>query len=208
MATAASVLTVSNQSVATHIVWTVWNLAYASSGTSNVQFLYDAASTQLTNVTAVSNQIWAEWNGSYVVYPGSDSFQLATPEEIQRAVDLATERAAHAKLAKGRARKLLVDFLEDGQRASFEKDRYFIVHSRDGLRRYKVTHKRSGNVKLIDSNGKDLASFCIHPQIECPDEDTMLAQKLMLETDEKEFLRIANHTIHSDSARGLIAQAS
>jgi hypothetical protein len=105
-------------------------------------------------------------------------------------------------------RKLLVTFLEDDQRASFEKEKYFIIHSRDGQRRYKVSHGRSGNVKLIDPKGKELASFCIHPGIACPDEDTMLAQKLMLETDEKAFLRIANHTVLDPQASKLLAAAA
>jgi hypothetical protein len=47
-------------------------------------------------------------------------------------------------------------------------------------------------VYLVDENDKPLSRYCIHPRDAVPDEDTMLMQMLMLETNEQEFLRIAN----------------
>jgi hypothetical protein len=46
-------------------------------------------------------------------------------------------------------------------------------------------------LQLIE-NGKPVAKYCAHPEIWTPDGDTMIAQLLMLKTDEARFLQIAN----------------
>lgn len=48
------------------------------------------------------------------------------------------------------------------------------------------------NIELLDDTGKPIERLCAHPALYCPDEDTMLAQKLAIETDEESFRRIAN----------------
>lgn len=52
----------------------------------------------------------------------------------------------------------------------------------------------------LDAQGNLIGRFCAHPAALVPDEDTLLAQKLMLETDPREFERIAN--IHPIDERG------
>ncbi len=88
--------------------------------------------------------------------------------------------------------------MTEQQLAQYEKDRYFeVLTTRDGkVRRYRIEKGWAGNVFLIDEKGKKAEKFCIHPmKEEIPVCDSLLAQKLLLESDEGEFLRIANRTI-------------
>jgi hypothetical protein len=80
--------------------------------------------------------------------------------------------------------------LAPAQRESYEQHQHFDVISRDGQRRYRVT--RGQRVKLINPEGRVIKQYCIHPRMDVPAEDTALAQKLMLESEEDRFLRVAN----------------
>ena len=102
------------------------------------------------------------------------------------------------KAANCRARGLLMQLLTQDQRKELDdKNRFHLtVHSRDGsMRVYRIDYGYAGNVKLLGADGRPDRSYCIHSDSRLPFEDQMLAQKLMLESDEKKFLRIANETI-------------
>jgi hypothetical protein len=103
------------------------------------------------------------------------------------------EKAAKEELerqkAKKRARRLLTSNLTKEQVASLEKFGFFEVMVEG--KTYRIRQGTHGNVRLLGSDGKESKSFCIQPN-GVPDEDAMLAQKLMLETDEASFLKIAN----------------
>jgi hypothetical protein len=100
-----------------------------------------------------------------------------------------------------RALALLRGQLSPEQLAEFTDRRQFTVRSRTG-RVYRVGW---GNVRNIHEIGPTapprtgdgapiLGFFCIHPNISCPIPDVMLAQKLLIEANEEEFLRVANRT--------------
>lgn len=91
-----------------------------------------------------------------------------------------------------RAEALLLSGLSLEQAESLRKYQYFLVSSKDGKRLYRISYGIAGNIHLIEK-GRPVAQYCIHP-VGVPTEDVMLAQKLMLETDEESFLRIANRT--------------
>jgi hypothetical protein len=100
------------------------------------------------------------------------------------------ERAA----ARKRAEELLITHLTDAQRSDLKRDGFFFVESQLG-KRYRIRKGREGNVdRYCDKGEKIVGKLCIHPQAYVPDFDTMLAQKLMLEHNEQEFLRVANET--------------
>lgn len=101
-------------------------------------------------------------------------------------------RAATRIEASTRAEALLVSSLNPEQAAEFREWRSFTLHSKDGKRTYRITYGIAGNVFEVE-RGQAIASYCIHPT-GVPTEDVMLAQKLMLETDEESFLKIANKT--------------
>lgn len=157
--------------------------------------------------TATSSDIdysWISWNRLYASIISRQAFGgYPAPAEIveREARQVAREREAQVQQAKrvkaiDLATRLLMDQLDGEQRRSLEQTRYFDVLSRDGLRRYRIHHGRAGNVKLLGPDGQPAESFCIHPLIACPDEDTMLAQKFLIEADEKRFLETANRTVY------------
>lgn len=96
------------------------------------------------------------------------------------------------RVASRRARELLVDTLDPIQRADLEAEEGFRVIVGD--RRYWIAHGYMGNVYEVDADGTKLASYCAHGPSYLPTYDHMLAQKLLLETDEQAFLDLANRS--------------
>lgn len=87
--------------------------------------------------------------------------------------------------ATEKARQILMRNLDDGQQKSFKKDQEFRVTGKDG-KVYRITHARSFNVI-----GPDGAKYCGQLR-DCPIEDQMLAQKLLLEHEPDKFFKNAN----------------
>jgi hypothetical protein len=104
------------------------------------------------------------------------------------------EEEKRKKAASVRARELLMANLNENQRKQFEKNGWFVVEGGKSKKSYKVLGDRwAGNVhELCKDKEKIVASLCAHTQTDIPIEDNLLTQKLMLETSEEDFLRIAN----------------
>lgn len=110
--------------------------------------------------------------------------------ESQRSI--AEDRARRAE-ADRRAQELLDRHLTEEQRQSIQRHRHFHLHTPEG-RRYRVdVDQQARNVHLVDESGRVRETYCAHPA-GVPTADAVLAQKLMLETNEREFLRIANRS--------------
>lgn len=99
--------------------------------------------------------------------------------------------------ARARARRLLKGKLDDFQRHSLKKRGYFDVVSESG-KLYRVKTGMSRNVYLLDAKGREVENLCAYVTGDCPDFDTMLMQKLMLECNEQEFRRLANRWTKRD----------
>jgi len=98
----------------------------------------------------------------------------------------------HQPEAVDRARELLLSHLTDEQRRTFENNGWFVVEGGRTGGRYRIRQGYAGNVDVLDG---DLVShkLCAHADpVAVPWPDQMLAQKLMLEIDEDDFLAIAN----------------
>ena len=106
-----------------------------------------------------------------------------------------------------RARANLLAFLSTEQRDTFLKREYFDVciqtwyrpHAlsityRAHVRRYRLTREWSGGVYLMGDSDQAVARFCINSFFSGNQhiDDCLLAQKLLLEADERMFLWIAN----------------
>lgn len=107
---------------------------------------------------------------------------------------LAAERFAHMGLfehrrAHERALNLLMQCLTPAQRAEFTDSRAFTVRGESG-QRYRITYGDIANVEVLTRSGMVLRQLCAGP-VDVPTPAVMLTQKLMLETQESEFLRIA-----------------
>lgn len=110
-------------------------------------------------------------------------------EEQRRKAEEEQKKVAEAK---AKAESLLKSCLNPQQLEELERFNFF--HLYVGNKKYRIVRGRAGNVKLINEQGSIVKTLCCHPKDRVPDADTMLAQKLMLETNEQEFLRIANHS--------------
>lgn len=93
--------------------------------------------------------------------------------------------------ADERAEELLRAHLTEEQRRQLDEQHAFVMRSELG-RTYRISRGRVRNIAQLNEDGKGIAILCAHPTMHVPDPDTMLAQKLMLETDEDSFRRIAN----------------
>ncbi len=90
-----------------------------------------------------------------------------------------------------RARQLLKANLTLEQTKQLEDRGWFEVLGSLG-RRYQVWQGQVRNVIRLGEDGKPASRLCAHPGEAVPDEDAMLAQKLLLETDEETFTKVAN----------------
>jgi hypothetical protein len=108
---------------------------------------------------------------------------FASPRRFDR-LGLVAERHASQ-----RALTLLRRCLDESQRAEFERTRGFVVRSPSG-RRYRITYGTTANIDLVGEGGEILCRLCARP-LDVPAPAVMLAQKLMLESEEAEFLRLA-----------------
>jgi hypothetical protein len=142
--------------------------------------------------------------GEVIHQPWPLTSVVPTPEEAEQIARRQAELAAEQerKLAERarcslRANELLMLALDESQRRDLRERGAFQLEvlSRDGsTRRYEIWRGRTGNVYQLDEAGRRIFKFCAHPQIACPEQDTMLAQKLMLEADEEGFLALANRS--------------
>jgi hypothetical protein len=117
-------------------------------------------------------------------------------QEEERQATLAALEAEEKKKrveAEDRAMKLLLSNLTVSQLKNFNGNKCIAIDGKSGDR-YRIKFGRSGNIDAFNKNGKFKYRLCVHPTMQVPDADTVLAQKLMLETDEEMLLRLANKT--------------
>jgi hypothetical protein len=99
--------------------------------------------------------------------------------------------AKNTKEARGR--RLLRKWLSPDQRAQFDDKGYFEVVGCDSRRRYRIydgmTHVVMPNVHEIDGAGRSKVACCFHPVGRLVAGHIMLAQKIVLETNERNALR-------------------
>jgi hypothetical protein len=107
---------------------------------------------------------------------------------------LAAERFAELgpfedRRAHERSLNLLERCLTPAQRAQFAHSEAFEVRGESG-QRYRIIYGKNVNIEVLGSSGMVVRRLCGGP-VDVPTPAVMLAQKLMLETQEAEFLRIA-----------------
>ena len=166
--------------------------------------------------TTSSNELWYQWNDSYTttsiasteiytswIYDTTASticYEESIEQQLNRIQVLAQERQAQQRQreqerlqAHQKSTIILSESLNHQQRRDFDKLGYFFVQSPSG-RLYRIREGRAINIDLMKGQSRNVVEkrLCAHPHIDCPNRDTMLVQKVMLENMEHEFLRIAN----------------
>lgn len=172
--------------------------------TTNNNLIWDnwtqLGTSSTTTTVTLNSETWTQWlqvaNGTDALAPqalavGSGFYRRPlTTEQAER------ERAKYAEMERDRAAAtlratdLLRSVLDDEQEAELLTHARFHVRSQKG-KLYRIRRGWSHSVDLIE-DGVIKGTYCIHPKAAVPTEDSMVAQKLMLESAEDEFLRIAN----------------
>jgi hypothetical protein len=110
------------------------------------------------------------------------------------------------RVARERAGALLVASLDTGQRLELARERAFTVRAPSG-RRYRIGFGTVANIEAVGEDGEPFYRLCAGP-LALPTPAVMLAQKLMLETREAEFLAIARFTAIEEARRAEAPQRS
>lgn len=184
-------------------IWVRWNQEYTTSvtatGTAEV-----TVATAHGSATTVTIDPWPAWNATYVrERRNSDEeyqAQLRRSQEQQRERERRWQaERAEREQADQRANVLLREALTPEQQAELADKQYFTlrtVRPNGEERIYRIHRGRSHNIERVDASGRRMQRYCMHPVIDCPDADTMLAQKLWLQNPdlEDELLRRANRS--------------
>lgn len=120
--------------------------------------------------------------------------QRANHERQQREVQLREAEQQRTQPARDRAKELLLMHLTPAQKETFEKNQWFIVEGGRSKQRYRIhTHHVIANIDVM-AGDKVKHRLCAHLNASCgaPMNDHILAQKLMLEAAEDDFLKVAN----------------
>lgn len=191
----------SNTSASTWYQWCTSDSTTATAPTANTVIWNGwVASSTTVSITASTDATWYAWNDGVVSRVQVIPYNAPSTEtEAQRQARLQREeqyrqeaeaRKKEQEEANARANELLESNLSDEQRRQLREIDAIIINLVS--RQYRI--RRDGAVHELDKDGKPVASYCIHPRENFPPADIMLAKKLMLETDEGAFLRIANKT--------------
>lgn len=151
---------------------------------------YQQAATYAANYTA--NIAWSGSTAEYEPVP-------QTPEQIERRNRALLRRKVVAHRAERRAKKLLMRVLNDLQLHEYAKNGSFTTVAADG----RIFRLRSNKTaELLGMDGKPVASYCIHLTGGYRPEDTLVAQKLLLDTDPARFEEVANVTVLRPNVEG------
>jgi hypothetical protein len=175
----------------------------------NNKYVYFGMPTITTTSGNLSTLQWVNFNTHYEETAEQQRERLAREQEAVRLQNegLAERRAQLAVQDRERqaadelAGNLLLACLSPGQAMSHLDNGWFDVTGSRGHRFRIFTRTgvspgwgagQSGNVVLLDAEGKQEARYCVHPPDGLPHADAWLAQKLALEADEDTVLAVAN----------------
>lgn len=126
-----------------------------------------------------------------------ERLELSAAEQ-QRAVE--AQRARHQeeqrqrRVAKERARELLLEHLTPSQRETFDANGWFIVEGGKSKTKYRIRAREDMVANVDVMKGEQTSHrLCAHVRVgTVPLGDQLLAQKVMIELAEDDFLRTAN----------------
>lgn len=186
-----------NSAVDFSTTWITWNDTASTGNTADTTWAVWSGSTTAGTTATLTVDVAGNTDGTnaWVAWSGVLGEQVAAYKEARKARKKrereARRRAKQVQRAKAKAEMLLHENLTDEQRHELREYRYFTVHSKDRKRVYRVHRGTIGNVEHVDDEGQMIAKYCVHP-CSVPEPDVMLAQKLHLEHDDQEVLKIAN----------------
>lgn len=173
----------------------------ASTVYENCNFVTSTTATATVTIIATPTYYTCLSDCYTAQYINEPTFFNETPEEIARQVRIELQEQEQERerrkikkalrlTAEQKANQLLIENLNEAQRLQYERFGYFFVTGQSG-KRYRIKKGRNINIDILE-NRKVVKRLCAHPEIDCPNEDTMLIQKIMLEHNEQHFLNVAN----------------
>lgn len=172
-----------------------WTVSASTATYSSIPYSQTSAATNFITPIRVVIPI-PPWQ-----IPGPTSDEPALFLMAQRAQERAIRRReremdGHLAEVKERAQQLLLRHLTEEQRESFLAYKFFVVKGRSG-ERYRIEDRGHmvANIAVLTRHvGLEAVKhrLCGHCDRSIPLADQLLAQKLMIEGAEDEFLRIAN----------------
>ena len=96
---------------------------------------------------------------------------------------------------EARGMTLLREWLSPQQRWQLEAHNYFEVTGCNSGTRYRIQYGVSTNVVELDADGRPCMGWCFLPEGNLVAGDVMLAQKIALETNERDALAIAKQFV-------------
>lgn len=171
-------------------VWRIWNNGHDS--TTCGSNIWASTTNSCTEIHVVPNTVvWNTWNANWSPTQARViSFPHETEEQRAQRLREYEDRQRIVSAAKHRAQELLLQVLNEEQRRDWSASGQFYLHVGD--RKYRIKRGRSGNVELVNSQNEVMERYCCHPTAQVPDEDTVLAQVMMLRHAERDFLKMAN----------------
>ena len=150
-----------------------------------------------STATITNKETWRRWViRSHITSLSVPRNDLVDYEAVRRRNEALVQAEGERKSARERAEVLLNEVLTPDQRQELKENGYFTLRLMDdkGTRFYRIYRGRSRNVQQVTEDGRRIMTLCAHPNEHVPDADTIVAQKLMLMTNEQEFLRVANRS--------------
>jgi len=125
------------------------------------------------------------------VFPVADRSVL-TADSFRRAVGALRGEPPGLADIVSRAEALLRAWLSPDQLTCYMRFGYFDVIGSASGKRYRIGRGALFNIRELDEDGEMAYTWCFLPAVRLSAADEMLAQKIALETSEREALRIAN----------------
>lgn len=139
----------------------------------NHEALYHASTGQY-NVAIGYSALYSNHSNAAVVFSNQFPIEVGTKE------------------AQERGMQLLKENLSPQQLADYETKKHFDVKGGESGKTYRIFHGRQMNIEVLDGKGKREHGLCALPQGGLVAGDCMLAQKVAIECDEVDFLKVAN----------------
>lgn len=153
----------------TYVTWYVTSTASTDNGTA---------------LTCAADPIYGQERVAYRAYHNYAAEQERQADTMRR----------HRRKAKERAQELLLANLTPEQRRTLKDNKWFVVEGGKSKQKYRIRAEDHlvGNIDVIEGAGVKYR-LCAHCDLKAvPHGDQLLAQKLMLEFAEDDFLRVAN----------------
>lgn len=192
--------------------WTGWNLT--AQNTTNDFWIVDPYTPRYHRY----QEQWSEgspvWNTTALSHHDrAFEYHLirptpATPEQDAEHRARVEAHGERLRVRAERAEALLVEHLNDVQRAEYAAHGQFHIVGSSG-RRYCIRHGRMHNVFAVNEAGLEVIEFCGHVGDDVHNADNLLAQKLMIEHDENRFREIANAShLSGEGARAWLGEVA